>query len=99
VFSVSLDLPEFEVVKQVFLEDCILLHVEKNSMEECCPFCGFSSSNVHDWRTRKVRDLSELGKPLFLFVRVNIILCLLVQGLTNQFHIICVNNYKEILKF
>jgi transposase len=71
VFSVSLDLPEFEVVKQVFLEDCILLHVEKNSMEERCPFCGFSSSNVHDWRTRKVRDLSVLGNPLFLFVRVN----------------------------
>ncbi|HEY8543062.1 ISL3 family transposase [Neobacillus thermocopriae] len=71
MFSVSLDLPEFEVVKQVFLEDCILLHVEKNSMEERCPFCGFSSSNVHDWRTRKVRDLSVLGKPLFLFVRVN----------------------------
>jgi hypothetical protein len=29
VFSVSLGLPEFEVVKQVFLEDCNLLHVEK----------------------------------------------------------------------
>lgn len=29
MFSVSLDLPEFEVVKQVFLEDCNLLHVEK----------------------------------------------------------------------
>ncbi|WP_145976110.1 transposase family protein, partial [Aeribacillus pallidus] len=28
------------------------------------------SSHVHDWRTRKVRDLSVLGKPLFLFVRV-----------------------------
>nr|WP_274856630.1 transposase family protein [Bacillus methanolicus] len=71
MFSVSLDLPEFEVVKQVFLEDCNLLHVEKNTMEERCTFCGFFTSNVHDWRTRKVRDLSILGKPLFLFVRVN----------------------------
>jgi transposase len=71
VFSVSLDLPEFEVVKQVFLEDCNLLHVEKNTTEERCSFCGFSSSHVHDWRTRKVRDLSVLGKPLYLFVRVN----------------------------
>jgi hypothetical protein len=29
VFSVSLDLPEFDVFKQVFLEDCNLLHVEE----------------------------------------------------------------------
>jgi transposase len=71
VFSVSLDLPEFEVVKQVFLDDCNLLHVEKNTTEERCSYCGFSSSHVHDWRTRKVRDLSVLGKPLYLFVRVN----------------------------
>ncbi|MED4488501.1 transposase, partial [Aeribacillus pallidus] len=70
MFSVSLDLPEFEVVKQVFLEDCNLLHVEKNTTEERCSYCGFFSSHVHDWRTRKVRDLSVLGKPLFLFVRV-----------------------------
>ena len=71
MFSVSLDLPEFEVVKQVYLEDCNLLHVEKYSTEERCSYCGFMSSNVHDWRTRKVRDLSVLGKPLYLFVRVN----------------------------
>lgn len=41
VFSVSLDLPEFEVVKQVFLEECNLLHVEKNTTEERCSYCGF----------------------------------------------------------
>ena len=40
MFSVSLDLPEFEVVKQVFLEDCNLLHVEKNTTEEHCSYCG-----------------------------------------------------------
>jgi transposase len=70
VFSISLELPEFEVVKQVFLEDCHLLHVEKNTNEERCSYCGFNSNYVHDWRTRKVRDLPVLGKPLFLFVRV-----------------------------
>ncbi|REJ11541.1 MAG: hypothetical protein C6W58_18060 [Bacillaceae bacterium] len=41
MFSVSLDLPEFEVVKQVFLEDCNLLHVEKNTTEERCSYFGF----------------------------------------------------------
>lgn len=71
MFHVSLDLPEFEVVKQVFLEDCNLLHVEKITTEERCSYCGYCSSHVHDWRTRKVRDLSVLGKPLFLFVRVS----------------------------
>lgn len=71
MFSVSLDLPEFEVVKQVFLEDCNLLHVEKSTTEEHCSCCGFPASHVHDWRTRKVRDLSVLGKPLYLFVKVN----------------------------
>lgn len=70
MFSVSLDLPEFEVVKQVFLEDCNLIHVEKNSTKERCSYCGFISNHVHDSRTRKVRDLSVLGKPLFLFVKV-----------------------------
>jgi transposase len=75
VFSVSLDLPEFEVVKQVFLDDCNLVHVEKNTTEERCSCCGFPSNNVHDWRTRKVRDLSVLGKPLYLFVKVHRYCC------------------------
>ena len=79
VFSVSLDLPEFEVVKQVFLEDCNLLHVEKNTTEERCSYCGFFSSHVHDWRTRKVRDLSVLGKPLFL----PLVKCFLLNNLVH----------------
>ncbi|AIE58963.1 hypothetical protein [Bacillus methanolicus] len=56
MFSVSLDLPEFEVVKQVFLEDCNLLHVEKNSTKERCPYCAFLTSNVHDLQTIKVLE-------------------------------------------
>jgi transposase len=68
VFSVLLELPEFEVVKQDFLDTHYLVHVEKNSDEERCTSCGFHSSVVHDRRTRKVRDLSVLNKPLFLMV-------------------------------
>ncbi|WP_429720483.1 transposase family protein [Bacillus rhizoplanae] len=53
-----------------YLEDCILLHIEKNLTEERCSYCGFSSNHVHHWRTIKIRDLSVLEKPLYLFVRV-----------------------------
>jgi hypothetical protein len=37
VFSLSLDLPEFEVVKQVFLEVCNMLHGEKNTNRSDIP--------------------------------------------------------------
>ncbi|MCM2534605.1 transposase family protein [Neobacillus pocheonensis] len=34
--------------------------------EEQCPHCGFHTRIVHDSRTRKIRDLSVLNKPLIL---------------------------------
>jgi transposase len=34
-------------------------------------YCGFHTSVVHDRRTRKVRDLPVLNKPLFLIVSIN----------------------------
>lgn len=70
VFSVLLELPEFEVVNQEIFSTHYLVHVETKTEEERCPHCGFHSSIVHDKRTRKVRDLSVLNKPLFLMVCV-----------------------------
>jgi transposase len=70
VFSVLLELPEFEVVNQETFPTHYLVHVEKKAEEERCPHCGFISSFVHDKRTRKVRDLSVLNKPLILMVCV-----------------------------
>lgn len=70
MFSVSLELPEFEVVNQEILPTHYLVHVEKKDEEERCPHCGFLTSFVHDRRTRKVRDLSVLNKPLYLLVLV-----------------------------
>lgn len=68
VFSVLLELPEFEVVKQEIYPTHYVIHVEKIADEERCIYCGFHSSIVHDRRTRKVRDLPVLNKPLFLMV-------------------------------
>lgn len=70
MFSVLLELPEFEVVNQEIFDSHYLVHVEKNADVERCTYCGYLSSVVHDRRTRKVRDLSVLGKPLFLIVQI-----------------------------
>lgn len=71
MFSVLLELPEFEVINQEIFSTHYLVHVEKKSDGESCPHCGFHSPSVHDKRTRKVRDLSVLNKPLFLLVYIN----------------------------
>ena len=68
MFCVSLELPEYEIVKQEILPTHYLVYVEKKDREERCPHCGFLTSFVHDRRTRKIRDLSMLNKPLYLLV-------------------------------
>lgn len=74
MFSVLLELPEFEVVKKGTFDTHYLVYVEKKA-EERCTYCGFHSSVVHDKRTRKVRDLSVLNKPLFLMACVKRFRC------------------------
>jgi transposase len=71
MFSVLLELPEFEVVNQEIFPSHYFVHVEKKAEEERCTYCGFHSSVVHDKRTRKVRDLPILNKPLYLKLYVN----------------------------
>lgn len=70
MFSVLLELPEFEVIKQDIFDSHYLIHVEKLETQERCTFCGFYASKVHDRRTKKVRDLPILNKPLYLIVTV-----------------------------
>ncbi|MDQ0220150.1 transposase family protein, partial [Peribacillus cavernae] len=71
MFSVLLELPEFEVVNQEIFLTHYFVHVEKKAEEERCIYCGFHSSVVHDKRTRKVRDLPILNKPLYVNLYVN----------------------------
>jgi transposase len=48
----------------------------KIACEKRCLHCGFLTSLVHDRRTRKIRNLSVLNKPLFLRVCVKRYRCL-----------------------
>lgn len=70
MLSISLGLPEFQIVKQELLFYGYAIHVEKKETQERCPYCGFLTSTVHDRRTRKVRDLAIFHQPVYLFVEV-----------------------------
>ncbi|XWN53148.1 ISL3 family transposase [Anoxybacillus flavithermus] len=70
MLSISLELPEFEVIKQLSFSNQYFVHVQKKCHEERCPYCGFMTSYVHDRRTRKVRDLPILNHSVCLFVLV-----------------------------
>ena len=70
MFSVLLELPEFKVVKREIFDTHYFVHVEKKERKERCVYCGFHSSSVHDRRTRKVRDLFVLNKPIFLIIHM-----------------------------
>ncbi|MCM2534394.1 transposase family protein [Neobacillus pocheonensis] len=85
MFSVLLELPEFEVVNQEILSTHYLVHVEKKMVEERCTHCGFHTRIVHDSRTRKIRDLSVLNKPLILLVYVKRYRC---QNCEKFFHLL-----------
>lgn len=76
MLSISLDLPEFEVVKHDSLSNCYLVVVQKKTSEERCSYCGFLSSTIHDRRTRKVRDLDILNNHVYLFIKVKRYKCL-----------------------
>ncbi|WP_227936380.1 transposase family protein [Alkalihalobacillus deserti] len=95
MFSVSLELPEFKVVKQVFHEEFFHLYFVKKSREERYPYCRYLTDHVHDRRTRKVRDLKVLEKPLYLFVQVNYYRCFNCDEVfTQTFDSIQPNNHQ-----
>jgi transposase len=68
VLSISLELPEFQMVKQELLSYGYVIHVEKTETQERCLYCGFPISSVHDRRVRKVRDLTIFLHSVYLFV-------------------------------
>jgi len=70
VLSISLELPEFEVIKQLSFSNQYFVHVQKKCHEERCPHYGCMTSYVHDRRTRKVRNLPILNHSVYLFVLV-----------------------------
>ena len=73
--SIPLDLPEFHIINQLINKDCYIAEVKKDSSAERCPYCGFLTQNIHDYRTRMVRDLPIFTKPLYLKVQINRFRC------------------------
>lgn len=84
MFSIPLELPEFEVIKQIFHKDRYLVHVEKKTIEERCPYCGFVTTSIHDGWTKMVRDMPVFNKPLYLIVKVNRYYCDNCDDLLNR---------------
>jgi transposase len=68
--SIPLDLPEFEIINEWIEENRHVAEVKKDSNHERCPYCGFVSNRIHDRRSRFVRDLLVLDKPLYLKVNI-----------------------------
>lgn len=76
MLSLSLELPEFKVIKHEKYSNNHLVSVEKNTLEERCIHWGFLSSTVHDRRTRKVRDLPLFKENVYLLIHVKRYKCL-----------------------
>jgi transposase len=98
MFSVPLELPEFKVIKQEMHSPHYTVHVEKKEKEARCPQCGFFTSFVHDRRTRKVRDLCVLNKPLYLLVCVKRYKCENCQDYYKKYNIFPML-YKNIVVY
>lgn len=73
--SIPLDLPEFQIINQFIEKDRYFADVKKESNTERCPYCGFQTQRLHDYRTRTVRDLPIFNKPLFLNVQIKRFRC------------------------
>ncbi len=73
--TIPLELPEFHVINQVIDKDCYIAEVKKDSSTERCPYCGCLTQALHDQRTRIVRDLPILNKPLYLKIHIDRFRC------------------------
>ena len=70
-----LDLPEFQVTR-VDLEDHHLdLHLQRKERAIICPRCGRVCERVKESRTRGIRDLPILERPVMLWLRMRRFQC------------------------
>ena len=84
MLSISLEFPEFEVIKQLSFSNQYFVHVQKKCHEERCPYCRCMTSYVHDRRTRKVRNLPILNHSVYLFVLVKRYQCQNCQSIFSE---------------
>ena len=61
-----IDLPEFQVIRPQQLD----LHLERRERTIICPHCETCCSRVKESRTRGIRDLPMLERPVMLWLHM-----------------------------
>lgn len=70
-----LSLPEFRVIKQVVSSQQLTLHLERRDTAIICPRCQTSCSRVKESRSRCLRDLPILERPVVLWLHLRRFAC------------------------
>ena len=68
--EVLLGLPEYRVVNQVLYPKQLELHLERRETSIVCPRCQTCCSRVQDRRSRCLRDLPILERPVLLWLHL-----------------------------
>jgi len=70
-----LDLPEFHVIDQVILPHQLDIHLERRERTIVCPHCAMCCSQAKESRTRSIRDLPILERPVMLWLHLRRFAC------------------------
>jgi transposase len=65
-----LDLPEFQVINQVIRPQQLDIHLARRERTIVCPRCATGCSRVKESRTRGIRDLPMLERPVMLWLHL-----------------------------
>jgi transposase len=65
-----LELPEFQVINQVIRPQQLDIHLERREHTIVCPRCATCCSLVKESRTRGIRDLPMLERPVMLWLHL-----------------------------
>ena len=64
-----LDLKEVIVKKVKNYENYVEVYAEFPISEHICPYCGHSTSKIHDYYTQKIKDIPIQFKPTIVFLK------------------------------
>jgi transposase len=70
-----IDLPEFHVINQVSRPQQLDIHLERRERTIVCPHCATCCSQVKESRTRGIRDLPILERPVMLWLHLRRFAC------------------------
>lgn len=70
-----LGLPEFRVINQIISPRHLDLHLERTALYLVCPRCEAACFGVKESRTRRIRDLPILERPVMLWLHLRRFQC------------------------